>query len=147
LQLHTSVVWTGFVPMCTTSKIEPVARLMADYIDGTDGSLRAPVILQVAFTLPSSPDARVHIRSTSSTYSTVVLLASSSIMNPGATASLSTLVYALPNVFLSAWCRLKLASQSSTDICSGLLQKSYLSALPFTPRLPRLISPHDWPRP
>lgn len=72
---------------------------MADHSNGTDGATTAPITQQVAFALPSSPDAKVHIRSTSSTYSTVVILASSSIMNPSATASLGTLVYALPNVF------------------------------------------------
>lgn len=53
---------------------------------------------QLAFTLPSSPDARVHVQLTNTTFSLTLFLASSSLLSPTPSASLGTLVYALPNV-------------------------------------------------
>lgn len=62
-----------------------------------DAARPAPPI-ELAFTLPTSPDTRVHLQITNMANALTVFLASSNAGAAPGTAPLSSLVYALPNV-------------------------------------------------
>lgn len=74
--------------------------LRESLVNGEPAKPAAPIDL--AFTLPTSPDTNIHLRITNIANALTVMLATSSAM-AGApnTAALSSLVYALPNVCLS----------------------------------------------
>lgn len=54
--------------------------------------------LQLAFTIPTSPDTKVHLQITDSAKSLLLYIATSTVGAPSTGVSLGNLVYAMPNV-------------------------------------------------
>jgi len=69
-------------------------------IDGDSDDLPTLPPLQLSFTLPSSPDIKVHLQLTNISKTLLLYISTSTVGAPSAGASLGSLVYALPNVGL-----------------------------------------------
>jgi hypothetical protein len=77
-------------------KMNGIANLNLNGDDPSELESLPPV--QLAFTLPSSPDTRVHLQMTDAAKSLLLFISNTTVGAPSSGASLGNLVFAMPNV-------------------------------------------------